>query len=153
MWRNGIYKELCDEEIFQMWKVKGAVTLYLPVDGLETFLRFKKLNSTSFGRSPIIILYNPGTTSYKWLTDQVGWTFLGNDSANHLSLLIKCLLFEHIAILNLTSLSQMCYGASHFVNYELKVIKWRAYVLRLESCITILPIIRSIYYFTYKKMK
>lgn len=153
MWRNGIYKELCDEEIFQMWKVKGAVTLHLPVDGLETFLRFKKLNSTSFGRSPIIILYSPGTISYKWWKDQVGWTFLGNDSANQLSLLIKCLLFEHIAILNLTSLSQMCYGASHFVDHELKIIKWRAYVLRLESCVTILPVIRSIYYFTSKKMK
>lgn len=38
MWRNGRYEELFGEEIFYTWNVKGAMTLYLPVDSFETSL-------------------------------------------------------------------------------------------------------------------
>lgn len=127
MWRNGSYEELFGEEIFRTWNVKGIMTLYLPMDSFEISLEiyFLKITCTPLGKCPIIILWHLGTTSYKWRTDQVEWTFLGNDSVLYQSLWIKCPLFEWLAMLNLTLLSQVWYTASHSVDHKLRVIKWR----------------------------
>ena len=57
MWRNGRYEELFGEEIFHTWNVKGAMTLYLPVDSFETSLDiFFFITCTALGKCPIIIL-------------------------------------------------------------------------------------------------
>ena len=50
MWRNGRYEEQFDEEIFHTRNIERAMTLYLPVDGLEASLEILLNNLYFLGK-------------------------------------------------------------------------------------------------------